>query len=48
MKPTLRTYQNENDYWQIREFLREVPCSMSGMTIHGRFCVGITGCGTSI
>jgi GNAT superfamily N-acetyltransferase len=24
MKPTLRTYQNENDYWQIREFLREV------------------------
>jgi GNAT superfamily N-acetyltransferase len=24
MKPTLRTYRNENDYWQIREFLREV------------------------
>jgi len=24
MKPTLRTYQTENDYWQIREFLREV------------------------
>lgn len=24
MKPTLRTYQNENDYWRIREFLREV------------------------
>lgn len=24
MKPILRTYQNENDYWRIREFLREV------------------------
>ncbi|HSK87264.1 MAG TPA: hypothetical protein VK880_02840, partial [Anaerolineales bacterium] len=24
MKPTLRNYQNENDYWRIREFLREV------------------------
>lgn len=24
MKPTRRTYQNENDYWRIREFLREV------------------------
>lgn len=24
MKPTVRTYQNENDCWQIREFLREV------------------------
>jgi len=24
MKPTLRTYQTEEDYWQIREFLREV------------------------
>jgi GNAT superfamily N-acetyltransferase len=24
MKPTLRTYRDENDYWQIREFLREV------------------------
>ena len=24
MKPTLRTYQNENDYWRIRQFLREV------------------------
>jgi GNAT superfamily N-acetyltransferase len=24
MKPTLRIYQNENDYWRIREFLREV------------------------
>ena len=24
MRPTLRTYQTENDYWQIREFLREV------------------------
>jgi GNAT superfamily N-acetyltransferase len=24
MKPTMRTYQGEQDYWQIREFLREV------------------------
>ena len=24
MKPTLRTYRDEKDYWQIREFLREV------------------------
>ena len=24
MKPILRPYQNENDYWQIRQFLREV------------------------
>jgi len=24
MKPTLRTYQTEDDYWRIREFLREV------------------------
>jgi GNAT superfamily N-acetyltransferase len=24
MKPILRTYQTEHDYWQIREFLREV------------------------
>ncbi|HEX2995692.1 MAG TPA: GNAT family N-acetyltransferase [Anaerolineales bacterium] len=24
MKPTLRTYQDENDYWRIRAFLREV------------------------
>ena len=24
MKPTLRTYQTDKDYWQIREFLREV------------------------
>jgi mycothiol synthase len=24
MKPTLRNYQNENDYWRIRDFLREV------------------------
>jgi mycothiol synthase len=24
MKPILRTYRDENDYWQIREFLREV------------------------
>jgi mycothiol synthase len=24
MRPTLRTYQNEHDYWRIREFLREV------------------------
>jgi GNAT superfamily N-acetyltransferase len=24
MKPTLRLYRAENDYWQIREFLREV------------------------
>jgi mycothiol synthase len=23
MKPTLRSYQSENDYWRIREFLRE-------------------------
>lgn len=24
MKPILRTYQNENDYWRVREFLRQV------------------------
>jgi GNAT superfamily N-acetyltransferase len=24
MKPTIRNYQNENDYWRIREFLRQV------------------------
>jgi GNAT superfamily N-acetyltransferase len=24
LKPTLRTYQGESDYWRIREFLREV------------------------
>lgn len=24
MKPTFRAYQNEDDYWQIREFLRRV------------------------
>ena len=24
MKPTMRNYQNEKDYWRIREFLREV------------------------
>jgi GNAT superfamily N-acetyltransferase len=24
MKPTLRTYQTEEDYWRIRQFLREV------------------------
>jgi len=24
MKPTMRTYQNEEDYWRIREFLRRV------------------------
>ncbi len=24
MTPTLRTYRDESDYWQIREFLREV------------------------
>lgn len=24
MKPRVRSYQNENDYWRIREFLREV------------------------
>ena len=24
MKPTLRTYQTEDDYWRIREFLRQV------------------------
>jgi ribosomal protein S18 acetylase RimI-like enzyme len=24
MKPTMRTYQTEDDYWRIREFLREV------------------------
>jgi mycothiol synthase len=24
MKPTLRTYRDENDYWQIREFLQQV------------------------
>ena len=24
LKPTMRTYQYEGDYWRIREFLREV------------------------
>ena len=24
IQPTLRNYQSENDYWRIREFLREV------------------------
>ena len=30
MKPTLRPYQNEEDYWRIREFLRQV------MIVNGR------------
>jgi len=24
MKPAMRRYQSDNDYWRIREFLREV------------------------
>ena len=24
MKPAMRNYRNENDYWRIRQFLREV------------------------
>ena len=26
MKPTLRNYQTEEEYWRIREFLRQVSC----------------------
>ena len=27
MKPIMRTYQTEEDYWSIREFLRELSMS---------------------
>ncbi len=30
MKPTMRNYQNEEDYWRIREFLRQI------MIVNGR------------
>jgi hypothetical protein len=46
MKPAVRYYQTENDYWCIRDFLQQVSLFNERHT-HGHSCVGIIGFGAS-
>jgi hypothetical protein len=48
MKPIMRNYQDENDYWCIRQFLRDVMIANNlRMFTVGASSDWITGAGTA-